>query len=150
MNIIQKLQEELTVEKHKLYARNEEQRIEIACNRWWSESGHIPAHIIAKAMYVTLEKMTVRIQQQMRERSGVEIPNDTPKVEVCYTEEQIDKLCPSMRMMPISFDLELFYYLANPNPMPEAVIDATPEITESMVKFLSAPEQNTSDNGIRD
>lgn len=147
MNIIQKLQEELTAEKYKLYSRNEQERIEIACNRWWSEDGRIPAHIIAKAMHVTLEKMTVRIQQQMRDRWGLEIPNDTPKVEVCYTEEQIDKLCPSMRATPIPFNLELFYYLANPNPMPEAVIDATPEITQAVADFLGATEkQNTSDN----
>lgn len=114
MNIIQKLQEELTVEKYKLYARSREERIDIACKRWWNEAGQIPASIIADAMYITLDEMTGRIQQQMRERSGVDIPNQTPVVEVRYTEEQINKLCPSMRTSPLAFDLELFYYLANP------------------------------------
>ena len=86
-----------------------------AADCWWSFRGNVPAALIAHDFDVRVSALTFLIQNQISEKTDVEIPNDTPQVIVYNTKEDIDAKYPpqpyASRAMTVS--LELFYTIAN-------------------------------------
>jgi hypothetical protein len=89
-----------------------------AAQYWWDNNGSVPSHLIASKLIINNEKLTRLIRDQMANKTGIEIPDETPVVEVEYTKESLDKKYPRREHGGYPFSLEMFYYLAHPENLP--------------------------------
>lgn len=110
---VEKLNEFLNqVQSGRLEQQN---RTYAAAECWWSFRGNVPAALIAYDFDVRVSALTFLIQNQMSEKVGVEIPNETPQVIVYNTKEDIDAKYPPQPYASRAFSpsLGLFYAIAN-------------------------------------
>lgn len=94
---------------------NNEEKLQEAVEFWWSFRGGVPIGYIAQEFDCDLNKITLEIQRQISSKSGVEICDTAPSVEVTYTQEELEEMHPNQKYSSdMPFDLSFFYYLANP------------------------------------
>ena len=92
-----------------------EERYTIAVNRWFLCGGDLPSIEIANYLDINHNKLTLMIQKQMSKVTGVDIKDQAPKVEVTYSQKELERLYPkSYRFdwMPV-YELDYYLYLAN-------------------------------------
>ena len=92
-----------------------EERYTIGVNRWFLCGGDIPSSHIANYLNLNHNKLTLLIQKRMSLMTDVKIKDSAPKIEVMYSEKEIEMLYPkSYRFdwMPV-YELNYYLYLAN-------------------------------------
>jgi hypothetical protein len=92
-----------------------EERYTIAVNRWFLCGGELPSLQIANYLDINHNKLTLLIQKQMSKITGVDIKDQAPKVDVTYSEKELERLYPKsyrFEWMPV-YELNYYLYLAN-------------------------------------
>jgi hypothetical protein len=92
-----------------------EERYTIAVNRWFLCCGDLPSSQIANYLVLNHHKLTILIQNRMSIMTGVELKDEAPKVEVTYSQKELERIYPkSYRFdwMPV-YELDYYLYLAN-------------------------------------
>jgi hypothetical protein len=92
-----------------------DERYTIAVNRWFLCGGELRSNEIANYLDINHNKLTLLIQKQMSKITGVELKDQAPKVEVTYSQKELERLYPkSYRFdwQPV-YELNYYLYLAN-------------------------------------
>jgi hypothetical protein len=92
-----------------------EDRYIIAVNRWFLGGGELPSSQIANYLDLNHNKLTLLIQKRISLMTGVEIKDEAPKIEVIYTEKELERLYPKSYRFdwrPV-YELDYYLYLAN-------------------------------------
>ena len=92
-----------------------EDRYTIAVNRWFLCGGDLPSSQIANYLDINHNKLTLLIQKRMSLMTGVDIKDAAPKIEVMYTEKELERLYPKSyryEWLPV-YELNYYLYLAN-------------------------------------
>jgi hypothetical protein len=92
-----------------------EERYTIAVNRWFLCCGDLPSSQIANYLGLNNHKLTILIQNRMSIMTGVELKDEAPKVEVTYSQKELERLYPKsyrFEWMPV-YELDYYLYLAN-------------------------------------
>lgn len=114
MTIEQRKQNQVFEDEKSLVWKTVEYRIERCIDFWWSNNGMVPISKIANAAKVSTTELTLILQNQMAQKTGVPIVNQAPVVTIHKTQEQIDAMYPNRKLYwPDEHNLELFYYLVN-------------------------------------
>ena len=92
-----------------------DERYSIAVNRWFLCGGDLSSLQIANYLDINHNKLTLLIQKRMSLMTGVDIKDAAPKIEVIYSEKEIERLYPKSyryEWMPV-YELNYYLYLAN-------------------------------------
>jgi len=92
-----------------------EERYTIAVNRWFLCGGDLSSSQIANYLDISHNKLTLLIQKRMSLMTGVDIKDEAPKIEVMYSEKEIERLYPKSyryEWQPV-YELNYYLYLAN-------------------------------------
>jgi hypothetical protein len=92
-----------------------EERYTIAVNRWFLCVGELPSSQIANYLDINHNKLTLLIQKQMSKITGVDIKDQAPKVEVTYSQKELERIYPKsyrFEWQPV-YELNYYLYLAN-------------------------------------
>jgi len=92
-----------------------EEKYSIAVNRWFLCGGDLPSSEIANYLNINHNKLTLLIQKQMSKITGVDIKDEAPKIEVMYSEKELERLYPKSyryEWLPV-YELNYYLYLAN-------------------------------------
>jgi hypothetical protein len=92
-----------------------EERYTIAVNRWFLCGGDLSSSQIANYLDINHNKLTLLIQKRMSLMTGVELKDEAPKIEVMYSEKDIERLYPKsyrFEWQPV-YELNYYLYLAN-------------------------------------
>jgi hypothetical protein len=92
-----------------------EERYSIAVNRWFLCGGDLSSSQIANYLDISHNKLTLLIQKRMSLMTGVDIKDEAPKIEVMYSEKEIERLYPKSyryEWQPV-YELNYYLYLAN-------------------------------------
>jgi len=92
-----------------------EEKYSIAVNRWFLCGGDLPSSEIANYLNINHNKLTLLIQKQMSKITGVDIKDEAPKIEVMYSEKELERLYPKSyryEWQPV-YELNYYLYLAN-------------------------------------
>jgi hypothetical protein len=92
-----------------------EDRYTIAVNRWFLCGGDLSSSQIANYLDLSHNKLTLLIQKRMSLMTGVELKDQAPKVEVTYSEKELERLYPKsyrFEWRPY-YELDYYLYLAN-------------------------------------
>jgi hypothetical protein len=92
-----------------------EDRYTIAVNRWFLCGGDLPSSQIAEYLSLNHNKLTLLIQKRMSLITGVELKDQAPKIEVMYTEKELERHYPKsyrFEWRPV-YELDYYLYLAN-------------------------------------
>jgi hypothetical protein len=92
-----------------------DERYSIAVNRWFLCGGDLSSSQIANYLDLSHNKLTLLIQQRMSLMTGVDIKDQAPKIEVMYSEKEIERLYPKSyryEWQPV-YELNYYLYLAN-------------------------------------
>jgi hypothetical protein len=92
-----------------------DERYSIAVNRWFLCGGDLSSSQIANYLDLSHNKLTLLIQQRMALMTGVDIKDQAPKVDVTYSEKELERLYPKsyrFEWMPV-YELNYYLYLAN-------------------------------------
>jgi hypothetical protein len=92
-----------------------EERYSIAVNRWFLCGGDLPSQQIADYLDINHNKLTLLIQKRMALMTGVDIKDKAPKIEVMYSEKELERLYPKSyryEWQPV-YELNYYLYLAN-------------------------------------
>lgn len=90
-------------------------RYMIAVNRWFLCGGDISSSQIAEYLDLNHNKLTLLIQKRMSLMTGVELKDQAPKIEVMYSEKELERLYPKsyrFEWRPY-YELDYYLYLAN-------------------------------------
>ena len=92
-----------------------DERYLIAVNRWFLCGGDLSSLQIANYLNLSHNKLTLLIQKRMSLMTGVDIKDEAPKIEVMYSEKEIERLYPKSyryEWQPV-YELNYYLYLAN-------------------------------------
>jgi hypothetical protein len=92
-----------------------DERYSIAVNRWFLCGGELRSNEIANYLDINHNKLTLLIQKRMSLMTGVDIKDQAPKIEVIYSEKEIERLYPKsyrFEWQPV-YELNYYLYLAN-------------------------------------
>ena len=92
-----------------------EDRYVIGVKRWFLCGGDLPSSQIANYLDINHNKLTLLIQKQMSKITGVNIKDQAPKVEVTYSQKELERLYPKsyrFEWQPV-YELNYYLYLAN-------------------------------------
>ena len=92
-----------------------EERYMIAVNRWFLCGGELSSTQIANYLSLNHNKLTLLIQTRMALMTGVDIKDEAPKIEVMYSEKEIERVYPKsyrFEWKPV-YELDYYLYLAN-------------------------------------
>jgi hypothetical protein len=92
-----------------------DERYSIAVNRWFLCGGELSSSQIANYLDINHNKLTLLIQKRMSLMTGVDLKDEAPKIEVMYTEKEIQRLYPKSyryEWLPV-YELNYYLYLAN-------------------------------------
>lgn len=92
-----------------------DERYSIAVNRWFLCGGDLPSSQIAEYLSLNHNKLTLLIQKRMSLITGVELKDQAPKIEVMYSEKELERLYPKsyrFEWRPY-YELDYYLYLAN-------------------------------------
>lgn len=87
----------------------------IGVSRWFLCGGDLPSSTIANYLSINHNKLTLLIQKRMEVMTGVQLKDEAPKIEIVYSEKELERLYPkSYRFdwMPV-YELNYYLYLAN-------------------------------------
>jgi hypothetical protein len=92
-----------------------EDRYVIGVKRWFLCGGELPSSQIANYLDINHNKLTLLIQKQMSKVTGVKLKDQAPKVEINYSEKELERLYPKsyrFEWQPV-YELNYYLYLAN-------------------------------------
>lgn len=92
-----------------------EERYTIAVNRWFLCGGDLPSSQIANYLGLSNNKLTLLIQKRMSLMTGVELKDESPKIEIHHTERDLEMIYPKsyrFEWQPV-YELDYYLYLAN-------------------------------------
>ena len=92
-----------------------DERYSIGVNRWFLCGGDLSSLQIANYLNLSHNKLTLLIQKRMSLMTGVDIKDEAPKIEVMYSEKEIERLYPKSyryEWQPV-YELNYYLYLAN-------------------------------------
>ena len=92
-----------------------EDRYVIGVSRWFLCGGELRSNEIANYLDINHNKLTLLIQKQMSKITGVDIKDQAPKVDVTYSEKELERLYPKsyrFEWQPV-YELNYYLYLAN-------------------------------------
>jgi len=92
-----------------------EDKYVIGVKRWFLCGGELPSSHIAKYLDINHNKLTLLIQKQMSKITGVDIKDQAPKVEVTYSQKELERIYPKsyrFEWQPV-YELNYYLYLAN-------------------------------------
>jgi hypothetical protein len=100
-----------------LFSKEHQRRIEAASSHWWKNAGIYSSDLVSKIFGVNHNKLTIYIQAEISKKSGVEIKNQAPHVEVEWTKQALDNKYPRIVAYDPTISLEMFYYIGQLNKL---------------------------------
>lgn len=88
---------------------------------WLINKGQDSTRYLARRFKVSHDELTIYIQSKMAEyfELNVELKNEAPAVEVCYTERYFKERYPVEKDYRAAHTLDFYYYMKYPDRFPE-------------------------------
>jgi hypothetical protein len=93
-------------------------RLALAVRFWFVNTGCIPSDEVARRFGVFHEHLTLAIQRQIATRSGVEIKDSAPVIDIIGSKEHYEHQQVKYAYAELPYTLELFYYMKYPERIP--------------------------------